>query len=83
MLIGIAVFNIAAQTCLNRSFALADASFVLPFDFLRLPLAVLAGVFLFSEMVDAWAIIGATVIFGATCYATRYESQQHGTTVSP
>ena len=34
MLVGIAVFNVGAQSCLNRSLAAADASFVLPFDFL-------------------------------------------------
>jgi drug/metabolite transporter (DMT)-like permease len=73
MLIGVAVLNVAAQTCLNRSYAAADASFVMPFDFLRLPFAVIAGLVLFAEQPDVWTIIGATIIFGATYYATWHE----------
>ena len=71
MLIGVAVLNVAAQSCMNRAFKAADAGFVLPFDFLRLPFAVVAGYFLFTETPDLWTILGAAIIFGATYYNTR------------
>ncbi len=58
---------------MNRAFAVADASFVLPFDFLRLPFAVVAGFFLFSETPDTWTILGAGIIFGATYYNAMKE----------
>jgi len=73
MLLGIGVLNVAGQSCLNRSFAVADASFVLPFDFLRLPLTAVAAFFLFREIPDAWTVTGALIIFGATYYATWHE----------
>ena len=58
---------------MNRAFSAADASFVLPFDFLRLPFAVVAGLFLFDEAIDIWTIMGAAIIFGATYYNTNKE----------
>jgi len=76
MLVGVAVFNVAAQSCMNRAFAAADAGFVLPFDFLRLPFAVVAGFFLFSETPDVWTILGAAIIFGATYYNTQRERRR-------
>lgn len=75
MLVGVAAFNVAAQSCMNRAFAAADAGFVLPFDFLRLPFAVVAGFFLFSETPDIWTILGAAIIFGATYYNTMREGR--------
>jgi len=76
MLVGVAAFNVAAQSCMNRAFSAADASFILPFDFLRLPFAVLAGYFLFSEKPDVWTITGAAIIFGATYYNTMRERRR-------
>ena len=73
MLVAVAAFNVAAQSCMNRAFAAADASFILPFDFLRLPFAVVAGYFLFSETPDVWTIAGAAIIFGAAYYNTVRE----------
>ncbi|MBZ4691281.1 MAG: protein of unknown function transrane [Cereibacter sp.] len=57
------------MTLLTRAFALADASFLAPLDFLRLPaVAALAFVF-FGEVAGASTWIGAAVIFGATLLA--------------
>lgn len=76
MLVGVAGFNVTAQSCMNRAFAVADASFILPFDFLRLPFAVVAGFFLFAETPDIWTILGAAIIFGATYYNTMRERRR-------
>ncbi len=77
MLIGIGVLNVGGQTYLNRALSVADASFLLPFDFLRLPLTGVAAFFLFSEMPDAWTLAGAAIIFGATYYSTWRERRAH------
>ncbi len=70
MLLAVALLNVLGQSCLNRSLTAADASFVMPFDFLRLPFAAAAGVWLFSENPDIWTFAGAAIIFGATYYPT-------------
>ena len=76
MLIGIGALNVIAQSCMNRAFVDADASFVLPFDFLRLPFAAAAGWVLFSEIPDLWTLAGAAIIFGATYYVTWRERRR-------
>lgn len=51
--------------CLSKAVALADMTIVTPMDFLRVPLTVLAGYWLYSEGIDLVAIIGALLILGA------------------
>jgi drug/metabolite transporter (DMT)-like permease len=75
MLIAIGLFNVAGQSFLNKALSLGDASFILPFDFLRLPFAAAAGFLLFAETPDIWTLIGALIIFAATSYATWRERQ--------
>jgi drug/metabolite transporter (DMT)-like permease len=74
VLLGITGYT--AHVCIVRSFAAADASFVIPFDFLRLPFSALIGFVLYFERPDAWTLIGAAVIFGATWYNTVTESRR-------
>lgn len=67
------VFGYLAHACIIRSFAAADASFVMPFDFLRLPISAIFGIFLYNETLDPWVWIGAIIIFSATYYNTWIE----------
>ncbi|MCG8561319.1 MAG: DMT family transporter [Hyphomicrobiales bacterium] len=60
---------------LTRALAASDASYVVSFDFARLPFAVLLGYVLFDEITDLWTWVGAGVIFAATVYITRREAQ--------
>lgn len=69
------VFGYLAHACIIRSFATADASFVMPFDFLRLPFAALFGFFLYQERPEIWVWIGAGIIFIATYYITWRENR--------
>ena len=64
-----------AHYCQARSFGEADASAVMPFDFLRLPFSVLCAWFLFAEATDWWTWVGAVIIFGATYYSTWHETR--------
>jgi drug/metabolite transporter (DMT)-like permease len=68
------LFGYLAHACIIRSFAAADASFVMPFDFIRLPIAAIIGFLLYTEQPDLWVWLGAIIIFGATYYNTRRES---------
>ena len=62
LLLVIASFGPIGQYLGIRAFELADASFLAPFDYLRLVFAGLIGLLLFGEMPDFWAMLGATVI---------------------
>ena len=57
----------------EQAFKKADASALMPFDFLRLPVAALFGYFLFSETLDVWSWGGAVIIFTASYYTVRRE----------
>lgn len=58
----VAVSGLLAHFCMVRALALADATIVVPMDFLRLPVAGLVGYWLYNEGVDMWLIIGAVFI---------------------
>jgi drug/metabolite transporter (DMT)-like permease len=70
--------------CLTRAFAVADATQVVPFDFIRLPLMALIGYFVFGETLDAWTGIGAAIIVGSSAYiANREAVHRRSVTVPP
>tara|TARA_Y100001936_G_C16093563_1_gene689106 strand:+ start:6675 stop:7580 length:906 start_codon:yes stop_codon:yes gene_type:complete len=75
VLIGVGLTGSFAHFCQARSFASADASAVMPFDFLRLPMAVAWGWFFFTEKTDLWTWVGAVVIFSSTYYIAWRESR--------
>ena len=77
------VFGYLAHACIIRSFATADASYVMPFDFLRLPIAAAFGFFLYQERPEFWVWIGAAIIFVATYYITWREAQVAKRTATP
>ncbi len=77
-IIGLGITGYATHYCLTRSLAEADATFVIAFDFFRLPFSVALGWLLFTEILDAWTGFGALVIFAAGYYSTVREGRQRG-----
>jgi drug/metabolite transporter (DMT)-like permease len=75
ILVAIGLTGSYAHYCQARSFGEADASAVMPFDFLRLPFSVTCAWFLFAESTDWWSWVGAVIIFGATYYSTWHEAR--------
>lgn len=57
-----------AHFLVARGFQLADASHIMPVDFLRLPFAAIIAYFVFAERPDVATIAGACVIFASTSY---------------
>jgi drug/metabolite transporter (DMT)-like permease len=51
--------------CLSKAISLADVTIVTPMDFLRVPLTVLTGYWLYSEGFDVYSIIGTVLVLGA------------------
>ena len=62
------------QLCLAQAFREADATTVLPFDFLRLIWASLLGYFLFGQIPELLVWVGGAVIFSSTVYLAYREA---------
>lgn len=61
----VAVSGTGSHYCLSRAISLADATVVMPMDFLRLPLTALVAWLVYHEANDAWSILGALLILAA------------------
>lgn len=71
---GIGALTTLAHLALTKSMRLAEASAVIPLDFLRLPVSALIGFIWFMEIPDAWTIIGALIIGLSAIYIARNEA---------
>lgn len=69
----LAVSGVLAQTFFTRGLAAGDASFLTLMDYVRLPLAALAGFVLFGEAPDVWTWLGAAIVIGSTIFITVRE----------
>jgi drug/metabolite transporter (DMT)-like permease len=69
------LFATLAHQSFTRALAVCDASYVLPFDFTRLPMVALLAYLAFGEVPDLWTWVGGAVIVGATVYIARREAQ--------
>lgn len=58
-----------------QALRLAEATAVLPLDFLRLLWASVVGYIVFAELPDLWAWIGGSVIFGSATYIAYREAR--------
>jgi drug/metabolite transporter (DMT)-like permease len=63
------------QLSLSKAFALAEASAILPYDFVRFGLIAAAGILLFGERIDALTIVGGAIILATTIYLAVREAQ--------
>ncbi len=63
------------QLTLSRAFSLAEASAILPYDFVRFGIVATAGIALFGQRLDAFTLLGGAVILGSTIYLAVREAQ--------
>jgi drug/metabolite transporter (DMT)-like permease len=75
VLIGIGGAAAVGQLAMARAFTLAEASAVLPYDFVRFGMISVAGIALFGERLDGWTLAGGAVILGASIYIAVREAQ--------
>ncbi len=67
----IAFCGAVSHYCMARALLYADATVVVPMDFLRVPLTALAGWLLYSERLDAFTVLGAALILGGNLMNLR------------
>ena len=65
----------AFQQCMARSFAAADATVVMPFEFSRLIFAAIAGAVFFDELAGIWTWIGGMVILSGALWLAHSEKK--------
>lgn len=58
----VGVTAMSAHYCMTRAFKLADATVVVPMDFMRLPLVALVGYLFYSEVIDWPVAVGAAMM---------------------
>jgi drug/metabolite transporter (DMT)-like permease len=58
----IAICGTFSHYCMARAMLHADATVVLPMDFLRVPLTALAGWLIYAERLDVFTVLGAALI---------------------
>jgi drug/metabolite transporter (DMT)-like permease len=87
LLIAIGILGTLSWLTQTRAYFLIDASAVVPFEFLRLPLAALVAYLWFAEVPSVWTWLGGALIFGATVYITEREArlgrQRSGAVTAP
>jgi drug/metabolite transporter (DMT)-like permease len=71
----IGVGSLTTHYSLTRAFRLADASLVVPIDFIRLPLIAVVGALVYREAIDPTIMLGAAMIFAGTYYSIRREGR--------
>lgn len=65
LLIGVGIC--VSQYCMVKAFSLAQASSLLPVDFIKLIMATTIGTIYFGDKIDEWSIAGGMIIFMGTC----------------
>jgi len=74
-LIALGVFASIGHVFFTRAFARAEATALMPFDYVRLPMVALIGYFAFGEKPDAWTWVGGAIILGSSVYVAHREAQ--------
>jgi drug/metabolite transporter (DMT)-like permease len=75
-LVLIGVCGVLAHLSLTSALTLAPASFVMPIDFIRLPLIAVIGAMAYGEAIDPFVLGGGVVIFLGIWISIRAELQE-------
>lgn len=67
---------LSAHYCMAQALRRLEASIVMPVDFLRVPLAALAGYWLYNEAIDFWVFLGGAIILLSNLQAVRAEGRR-------
>ena len=73
VLIFLGLMGVTGQFCYIRSLQNANPSFLAPFEYSRLIIAIPVGFVLFNELPTPWTLLGGGIIIAATLLVTRME----------
>ena len=73
----LALLSLSAHYCLSRALTIADASLMIPLDFLRLPFIMIVAFLFYQEALDLFVLLGALVIFTGNFLNVRHEHKSH------
>jgi len=77
-LVVVAVTGLSAHYGMTRALQQADATLVMPMDFLRLPLIAVVGLVFYREALDPAVLVGAAMIFSGSYYSLSRERRAQG-----
>ena len=80
-LLVIGAVGLTAHYSTARALALADATIVVPMDFMRLPLIAVVGFALYNETAEPLVLLGAAMIFSGNYYSIRREQRRRAQVV--
>jgi drug/metabolite transporter (DMT)-like permease len=72
--VGMGLAGTIGHVCWTRAISMADASVVVPFDYVRLVFTMVIGIFAFAEHPDEFTLIGSAIIVLAGIYIARREA---------
>ena len=72
----VGVTGLLSHYCLTNAFRAADASVVVPLDFMRIPVIALIGWWLYNEKIDIFVFIGAGLIITGVLWNLRAEAMR-------
>lgn len=78
-----AVTGLSAHFCLTSALAEADATFIMPLEFIRLPLVAVIGFFFYAEAFEVEILIGALIIFSGNYVSLYYETRRNRQAAPP
>jgi drug/metabolite transporter (DMT)-like permease len=81
LLLAMGVAGVIAQSCYVRGLSIGEASLMGLIDYIRLPLVALAGFWVFGEVPDKLAMVGAVIVIASTIYITLRDVQVKSETV--
>lgn len=76
LLVMIGISGTLAQMSMAQAFRVADATAVMPIDFMKLVWGTMLGYLIFSEIPDIWTLLGGTIIFAGAGYIAYRENRQ-------
>ena len=68
--------GMSSHFCMARALSYAEATVVMPMDFLRLPLSALIGFLLYSERIDLFTAVGATLILAGNLFNLQRRARE-------
>ena len=68
--------GMSSHFCMARALSYAEATVVMPMDFLRLPLSALIGFLLYSEVIDTYTAIGAVLILTGNLFNIQRRARE-------